>query len=68
MEVHRRSVGPLRVAAVPIPGLRSVASLFALEAGQWSEPRGRAGAALLVAQTLLRGTLARDADAWAAAL
>ena len=68
MEVHRRSVGPLRVAAVQIPGLRSVASLFALEAGQWSEPRGRAGVARLVAQTLLRGTLARDADAWAAAL
>jgi len=66
--VHRAKVGRLRVAVVPIEGLRSVAALLALEAGQWSEPAGRPGIARLVAQSLLRGTEARDAASWAAAL
>ena len=66
--VHRAKVGRLRVAVVPIAGLRSVAALLALEAGQWSEPAGRPGIARLVAQSLLRGTEARDAASWAAAL
>lgn len=68
LEVRRRQVGRLRVAAAPIPGLRSVVALFAVEAGQWSEPTGRPGVARLVAQSLLRGTATRDAAAWAAAL
>ena len=66
--VHRAKVGRLRVAVVPIEGLRSVAALFALEAGQWSEPAGRPGIARLVAQSLLRGTKVRDAESWASAL
>lgn len=66
--VVRRDVGPLRVAVVPVPELRSVASLLALESGQWFEPSGRPGIARLTAQSLLRGTSRRDAAAWSAAL
>jgi zinc protease len=66
--LHRGTVGRLKVAVVPIAGLRSVAVLLALEAGQWSEPAGRPGIARLVAQSLIRGTAARDAASWAAAL
>ena len=68
LRVHRRRVGRLRVAVTPIPGLRSVVALLALEAGQWSEPDGRPGIARLVAQSLLRGTERHDAAGWAAAL
>ncbi len=67
-ELHRGTVGRLKVAVVPIAGLRSVAALLALEAGQWSEPAGRPGIARLTAQSLLRGTTGRDAASWAAAL
>jgi zinc protease len=67
-EVHRGAVGKLRVAVAPIPGLRSVSALLALEAGQWSEPPGRAGIARLTAQSLLRGTTRQDAPAWASAI
>ena len=67
--VHRRTLGNgLRVAIVPIPGLRSAAALLATLAGQWFEPRGRPGVARLAAQALLRGTTDRDAAAWADAL
>jgi len=68
VRVERRRLGALKVAAVSIPGLRSVASLFALPAGQWFEPAGRAGVARLTAQTLLRGTGTADAAAWSDAL
>ena len=67
--VHRRTLdNGLRVAVVPIPGLRSAAALLAIEAGQWFEPAGRPGVARLAAQALLRGTTDRDAAAWADAL
>ncbi len=66
--VHRGTVGRLRVAVAPIPGLRSVSAVLALEAGQWSEPEGRPGIARLTALSLLRGTTRRDAPAWASAL
>jgi len=68
VRVERRRLGALKVAAVSIRGLRSVASLFALPAGQWFEPAGRAGVARLTAQTLLRGTGTADAAAWSDAL
>jgi len=69
MEVQRhRLANGLRVAVVPIAGLRSVAVLLAIEAGQWFEPAGRPGVARFVAQTLLRGTATRDASTWADAL
>ncbi len=58
----------LRLAVVPIAGLRSTSVLLAVEAGQWFEPAGRPGIARLVAQTMLRGTARRDATAWAGAL
>ncbi len=67
-EVQRASAGRLRIAVAPIAGLRSVSALLALEAGQWSEPSGRPGVARLVAQSLLRGTSARNAEEWASAL
>ena len=67
-ELHRGAAGRLRTAVVPIAGLRSVAALLALEAGQWAEPSGRPGIARLTALSLLRGSAARDAAAWAAAL
>ncbi len=67
-EIHRGTVGRLKVAVVPIAGLRSVSALLALEAGQWSEPEGRPGIARLTAQSLLRGTATRDAASWASAL
>ncbi|MBI2773693.1 MAG: insulinase family protein [Chloroflexi bacterium] len=67
-ELRRGTAGRLRVAVAPIPGLRSVVALLALEAGQWSEPGGRPGVARLTAQMLMRGTDSRDAAAWASAL
>ena len=67
--VHRRTLdNGLRVAVVPILGLRSAAALLATRAGQWFEPAGRPGVARLTAQALLRGTANRDATAWADAL
>lgn len=69
MKIERRAIGDgLRVAAVPIDGLRSVSVLLAMEAGQFFEPPGRAGVARLTAQSLLRGTQKRDANAWSDAL
>lgn len=69
MEIERRSLANgLRVAVVPIVGLRSVAALLAMEAGQYFEPPGRPGVARLTAQALLRGTERRDAGAWSDAL
>ena len=67
--IARRALGNgLRVAAVPIAGLRSVSALLAMEAGQFFEPAGRPGVARLTAQALLRGTARRDARAWSDAL
>ena len=69
MDVRRRALASgLRVVVAPIAGLRSVAVLLAIEAGQWFEPPGRPGIARLVAQSMLRGTRSRDAKAWADAL
>ncbi|OLD11267.1 MAG: hypothetical protein AUJ06_00730 [Chloroflexi bacterium 13_1_40CM_3_70_6] len=69
MEIRRhRLANGLRVAVAPIAGLRSVAALLAIEAGQWFEPAGRPGVARFVAQALLRGTATRAASAWADAL
>ena len=65
---RRRLTNGLRVAVVPIAGLRSVSALLAMEAGQFFEPAGRPGVARLTAQTMLRGTAARDARAWSDAL
>ncbi|CAN5195412.1 hypothetical protein BH18CHL2_BH18CHL2_12980 [soil metagenome] len=66
--IRRARVGPLRVAVASIEGLRSATAVLAFEAGQWAEPAGRPGIARLVAQTLLRGTETRDAQAWSRAL
>lgn len=67
--VERRTFGNgLRVAIVPIPGLRSAAALLATRAGQWFEPAGRPGLARLTAQALLRGTTDQGAREWADAL
>ncbi len=69
IHVVRRQVTPsVRAAVVPIPGLRSVATLVAFESGQWFEPRGGAGIARLTSQSLLRGTATRIAAAWSEAL
>src|SRR2546428_13638065 len=69
MDVRRRTLANgLRVVVAPIPGLRSVAVLLAIEAGQWCEPIGRPGLARLCALAMLRGTTTRDAKAWADAL
>ena len=69
MDVRRKALGNgLRVAVAPIAGLRSVALLLAIEAGQWFEPAGRPGIARLTAQAMLRGTTTRDAKAWADAV
>lgn len=68
MRIARASVGRLRVVVAEIPGLRSVASLLALDAGQLAEPHGRPGVARLTAQTLLRGTGTRSAQEWSEAL
>ena len=69
MEIQRRVLSNgLKVAIVPIAGLRSVAALLAMEAGQVFEPAGRPGVARLTAQALLRGTQRRDANAWSDAL
>ena len=68
-KVHRTALANgLRIATVPIAGLRSTSVLLAVEAGQWFEPAGRPGIARLAAQTMLRGTKRRDAAAWATAL
>ena len=67
--IERRTLtNGLKVAVVPIAGLRSVAALLAMEAGQYFEPAGRPGVARLTAQALLRGTEMRDANAWSDAL
>src|SRR5438477_8538479 len=69
IDIHRhRLKNGLRVAAVPIAGLRSVSALLAMEAGQFFEPAGRPGIARLVSQAMLRGTTKRDARAWSDAL
>jgi zinc protease len=69
IDVERRRLrNGLRVAAVPIAGLRSVSALLAMEAGQFFEPAGRPGVARLTAQTMLRGTARRDSRAWSDAL
>ena len=68
-KVHRTALANgLRLATVPIAGLRSTSVFLAVEAGQWFEPAGRPGIARLAAQTMLRGTKRRDAAAWATAL
>ena len=66
--VRRTLTNGLRVTAVPIPGLRSVSALLAMEAGQFFEPSGRPGVARLTAQAMLRGTARRDAHDWSDAL
>ena len=69
IDVSRRALANgLRVAVVPIAGLRSVSVLLAMEAGQFFEPAGRPGVARLTAQAMLRGTTSRDAHAWSDAL
>ncbi|HEV2010268.1 MAG TPA: pitrilysin family protein [Candidatus Limnocylindria bacterium] len=69
IDIKRRTErNSLRVAAVPIAGLRSVSVLLAMEAGQFFEPSGRPGVARLTAQTMLRGTARRNARAWSDAL
>src|SRR6267378_6383793 len=69
MDLRRRTLANgLRVTVAPIAGLRSVAVLLAIEAGQWFEPAGRPGIARLCAQAMLRGTKTRDAKSWADAL
>lgn len=65
---RRRLPNGLRIAVAPIADLRSAAVLLAVEAGQWFEPTGRPGVARLTAQTMLRGTAARSADAFADAI
>ena len=68
-QIHRRELANgLRMAVVPIEGLRSVAALLAIRAGQWFEPDGRPGVARLTAKTLLRGTVDRDVNAWSDAI
>src|SRR5258705_10138610 len=68
-KVHRSALANgLRIATVPIAGLRSTAVFLAVGGGPWFEPAGRPGAARLGAQTMLRGTKRRDAAAWATAL
>jgi zinc protease len=68
-KVHRTALANgLRIATVPISGLRSTSVFLAVEAGQWFEPAGQPGIARLAAQTMLRGTRRRDAAAWATAL
>jgi zinc protease len=69
MRVDRRRLSNgMRIAVAPIPELRTTAVLLAIEAGQWFEPEGRPGVARLCAQTMLRGTQQRSADAWSDAL
>ena len=69
IDIQRRVLANgLKVALVPIAGLRSVAAVLAMEAGQFFEPAGRPGVARLTAQALLRGTRKRDASAWSDAL
>jgi zinc protease len=69
IDIERRTLkNGLRVAAVPIAGLRSVSALLAMEAGQFFEPAGRPGVARLTAQAMLRGTAKRDAREWSDAL
>src|SRR5512138_2406422 len=68
MVERRRLDNGLRIAVAPIAELRTTAVLLAVEAGQWFEPLDRAGVARLTAQTMLRGTTKRDANAWADAI
>jgi zinc protease len=69
MKVERRRLANgLRIAVAPIADLRSTAVLLAVEAGAWFEPVGRAGVARLTAQTMLRGTRQKSADAFADAM
>jgi zinc protease len=69
IDVTRRTLrNGLRVAAIPIAGLRSVSVVLAMEAGQFFEPAGRPGVARLTAQAMLRGTTSRDARTWSDAL
>ena len=65
---RRRLSNGLRIAVAPIPELRSVSVVLAIEAGQWFEPIGRNGVARLAAQTTLRGTTRRSGPAWASAI
>ncbi|HEY6958874.1 MAG TPA: pitrilysin family protein [Candidatus Limnocylindria bacterium] len=65
---RRRLDNGLRIAVAPIAELRTTAVLLAVEAGQWFEPPDRAGVARLTAQTMLRGSEQRDANAWADAI
>lgn len=64
----REQVGPLRVVVAEIPGLRSVVTALGLDAGQLAEAAGRSGIARLTAQTMLRGTTERSAQAWSEAI
>ncbi len=64
----RAQVGPLRVVVAEIPGLRSVVTSLGLDSGQLAEQRGRPGIARLTAQTMLRGTTRRSAQAWSEAI
>jgi zinc protease len=69
MKVERRRLeNGLRIAVAPIADLRSTAVLLAVEAGAWFEPVGRPGVARLAAQTMLRGTRQKSADAFADAM
>jgi zinc protease len=69
IDIQRRTLkNGLRVALVPIAGLRSVSAMLAMEAGQFFEPAGRPGVARLTAHAMLRGTARRDAAAWSDAL
>jgi zinc protease len=69
IHVERRLLSNgLRLAVAPIADLRTTSVLLAVEAGQWFEPLDRAGVARLTAQTTLRGTTKRDANAWADAI
>lgn len=65
---RRRLPNGLRIAVAPIADLRTTSVLLSVEAGQWFEPTDRAGVARLTAQTILRGTTKRDANAWADAI
>ena len=69
MKVERRVLANgMRIAVAPIADLRTTALLLAVEAGAWFEPVGRAGVARLTAQTMLRGTRQKSADAFADAM
>jgi zinc protease len=65
---RRRLPNGMRIAVAPIPTLRSASVILTVEAGQWFEPVGRPGVARLTAQTMLRGTRDKSANAWADAI